>query len=234
MVVREAFRGTGDTSGTQRVRLSVAHTRMGDKHPERGIVAAAGKRPVRAGSGIVGRVRVPPLHTPRLTVRELAVADRAAVERLLEGDRGRWLEWTRLGYEQLAELRQPPYGERAVELRASGAVIGLVGLVPSLGPFGLLPGWPEPGGLHRPEVGLYWLVAPDHRGRGVASEAAAALIGHAFAELRLARVVATTEHENLASIGVMRRLGMRIERNPAAEPAWFQTVGVLPAAAFRG
>lgn len=179
-------------------------------------------------------MRVPPLETPRLIVRELGAADRPAVERLLEADRRRWLEWTQLGYEQLAELHQPPYGERAIELRASGEVIGLVGLVPSLGPFGLLPSWPQPGALHRPEVGLYWIVAPEQRGRGVASEAAAALIAHAFSELRLARVVATTEHANLASIGVMRRLGMRIERNPGREPEWFQTVGVLEARTFDG
>jgi RimJ/RimL family protein N-acetyltransferase len=114
-----------------------------------------------------------------------------------------------------------------VVLRESGRLIGLVGLVPSLGPFGLLPSWPEPGGLCRPEVGLYWAVASSHRRRGVASEAAAALIAYAFAELRLARVVATTERENVASIGVMRRLGMRIEENPEPEPAWFQVVGIL-------
>lgn len=179
-------------------------------------------------------MRVPPLLTDRLTVRELGDGDRAAVEHLLGGDRGRWLEWTQLGYEQLAELHQPPYGERAVELRASGAPVGLVGLVPSLGPFGVLPSWPEQGRLHRPEVGLYWIVAPEHRGRGIASEAAAALVAHAFAALGLARVVATTEHANLASIGVMRRLGMRIERNPTPEPEWFQTVGVLDAGAVPG
>jgi RimJ/RimL family protein N-acetyltransferase len=174
-------------------------------------------------------VRVPPLETPRLTVRELTAADAAPVARLLEGDRARWLAWTQLGYEQLAELRQPPYGERAIEVRETGALVGLVGLVPSLAPFGLLPSWPEPGPLHRPEVGLYWIVSPEQRGRGIASEAAAALIAHAFAELRLARIVATTEHANAASIGVMRRLGMRIERNPEPEPAWFQTVGILEA-----
>ena len=102
-----------------------------------------------------------------------------------------------------------------------------VGLVPSLGPFGLLPSWPEPGRGFRPEVGLYWAVAPEHRRRGIAAEAAAALIDHAFAELDLARVVATTERENIASIGVMRRLGMRVEQNPEPEPAWFQVVGIL-------
>jgi RimJ/RimL family protein N-acetyltransferase len=183
---------------------------------------------------MVGRVRIPPLQTECLTVRELAGSDRGPVEALLGGDRENWIAWTQLGYEQLAELRQPPYGERAIELRSSGEVAGLVGLVPALGPFGLLPSWPEPGPRFRPEVGLYWIVAPEMRGRGIASEAAAVLIAHAFAELRLARVVATTEHENLASIGVMRALGMRIERNPALEPEWFQTVGVLDADAPAG
>jgi RimJ/RimL family protein N-acetyltransferase len=172
-------------------------------------------------------VRIPPLSTARLLVRELAAADAGAVERLLEGDRERWLRWTRLGYEQLDELRQPPYGERAVQLRESDGVVGLVGLVPAFGPFGVLPSWPEPGGRNRAEVGLYWSVAPEHRGRGIASEAAAALVAHAFAELDLDRIVATTEHANLASIGVMRRLGMRIEGNPGSEPAWFQVVGIL-------
>jgi [ribosomal protein S5]-alanine N-acetyltransferase len=176
-------------------------------------------------------VRVPPLESARLTVRELVAGDRAEVADLFGGDRERWLRWTALGYEQRAELRQPPYGERGVMLRESGRLVGLVGLVPSLGPFGLLPSWPEPGRLFRPEVGLYWAVAPSYRRRGVASEAAAALIAHAFAELHLARVVATTEHENLASIGVMRRLGMWVEANPEPEPAWFQVVGVLQSGA---
>jgi RimJ/RimL family protein N-acetyltransferase len=174
-------------------------------------------------------VRIPPLRTPRLVVRELRAGDRAAVELVAGGDRERWLRWTGLGYEQLDELRQPPYGERGVELRESGEVVGLVGLVPALGPFGLLPAWPEPGRLHRPEVGLYWAVAPEHRRRGIASEAAASLIAYAFAEMGLARVIATTEHQNAASIGVMRRLGMRIEPNPEPEPAWFQVVGILEA-----
>src|SRR6185312_4176283 len=152
---------------------------------------------------------------------------RSACEAAIGGDRERWLRWTALSYEQLDDLRQPPYGERAIVLNDSGVLVGLVGLVPSLGPFGLLPSWPEPGDRFLPEVGLYWAVAPEHRRRGFAAEAAAILIDHAFAELDLARVVATTERENAASIGVMRRLGMRVEENPEPEPAWFQVVGIL-------
>jgi RimJ/RimL family protein N-acetyltransferase len=172
-------------------------------------------------------VRIPPLRTPRLTVRELEAGDLAAVEEVEGGGRERWLRWTELAYEQLAELRQPPYGERGIVLNDSGRLVGLVGLVPSLGPFGQLPSWPGRGGRFVPEVGLYWSVAPAFRRRGIAAEAAATLIEHAFAELGLARVVATTERRNVASIGVMRRLGMRVEENPEPEPAWFQVVGIL-------
>ncbi len=53
------------------------------------------------------------------------------------------------------------------------------------------------------------------------------MVSYAFKELRLRRILATTEHDNTRSINVMRRLRMRIERNPEAEPAWFQTVGIL-------
>ena len=53
------------------------------------------------------------------------------------------------------------------------------------------------------------------------------MVSYAFNQLRLRRIVATTENDNARSVGVMRRLGMRLERNPRPEPAWFQTVGIL-------
>jgi len=54
-----------------------------------------------------------------------------------------------------------------------------------------------------------------------------AVVDYAFDRLRLKRIIATTAYDNLASIGVMRKLGMRIERNPLPEPRWLQVVGVL-------
>jgi hypothetical protein len=56
---------------------------------------------------------------------------------------------------------------------------------------------------------------------------ARALVDHAFEHLRLERLVATTTYVNAASIAVMRKLGMRIERNPYPSPPWLQVVGVL-------
>jgi [ribosomal protein S5]-alanine N-acetyltransferase len=173
-------------------------------------------------------MRIPPLETERLVIRELTEPDATAVLRLA-GLGERWLSWTALAYEQLAELRQPPYGERAVVLRSTGRIVGLVGLVPSLGPFGLLPSWPGEGSRYTPEVGLFYLVAEGHRREGIAAEAAGALAHYALQDLHLARVVATTERTNHASQGVMRRLGMRIEENPTRDPPWFQVVGVLTA-----
>lgn len=171
---------------------------------------------------------IPPLETDRVRVRALTEADADSVQRVLGERRDQWLEWTVAGYAQLADLNQPPYGERAVERRSDGELVGLVGLVPCLAPFGVIPGLGDGSDPQRfrPEVGLYWATAPAERGQGYATEAAAALIAFGFEQQKLARIVATTEHANLASISVMRKLGMRIEVNPGPQPEWLQVVGV--------
>ncbi len=53
------------------------------------------------------------------------------------------------------------------------------------------------------------------------------MVHYAFRHLRLKRIVATTTYDNTASLGVMRKLGMRVEKNPHLEPPWLQVVGVL-------
>jgi ribosomal-protein-alanine N-acetyltransferase len=177
-------------------------------------------------------VRLPVLETERLRVRPLSAADAESVRAVSGEPQPGWLEWTAATYGQLEALRQPPYGERAICLRESGELVGMVGVVPSMGPFAQLPGFGGaigPADRLRPEVGLYWALAPQHRGNGYATEAARAVIDHGFSELHVARIVATTERDNLASIGVMRRLGMRVEQNPLEEPSWFQMVGWLDA-----
>ena len=176
-------------------------------------------------------MRLPTLETERLIVRPLTATDGDAVEAVADGLQPGWLDWTVETYEQLEALQQPPYGERGVELRASGDLVGLVGVVPSMGPFGQLPGFGGDGDVSRfrPEVGLYWGIAADHRGNGYATEAARAVIFYAFAELNLARIVATTTRDNRASIAVMLRLGMQVAENSRPEPEWFQVVGWLDA-----
>lgn len=196
-------------------------------------------------------MQMPVLRSERLVIRPFEPEDLGALHRLLdvelaEADTGgagpgtrearrRWLEWTILGYEAFARLHQAPLGDRAIALGAGGELVGVCGLVPVLDAFGRLPVWRgEAAGRAsdrtRLELGLYWALAPAQRGRGYATEAARALAGFAFGTLRVARVVATTQHGNLASIAVMERLGMRIERNPDPEPPWLQVVGVLDVA----
>ena len=182
------------------------------------------------------------LSTDRLVIRPMTDADLPAVLRILEvaeTDAER-IESTRRYVHAfsvmpavLEEIHQPPYGDRAVEPRETGEVVGLAGLVPSFGPFAQLRPMETardasvPPALNNPEVGLFYHVGPAHRRRGYAREAAQALIGFAFESLRVHRVVAETSRENAASIAVMRSVGMRIEENPLAEPPWFQVVGIL-------
>jgi RimJ/RimL family protein N-acetyltransferase len=53
------------------------------------------------------------------------------------------------------------------------------------------------------------------------------MAAYAFKSLRVERLVATTEHDNPASIAVMRKIGMAVETNPEPTPRWFQVVGML-------
>jgi hypothetical protein len=78
-----------------------------------------------------------------------------------------------------------------------------------------------------PEFGLYWSISPGHQGRGFATEAGRALVDWAFSALGLGRIIATTRYDNAASIRVMEKIGMRIERNPLPDPDWLQVVGVV-------
>jgi RimJ/RimL family protein N-acetyltransferase len=143
-----------------------------------------------------------------------------------------WLAWSIDNQLELARLFQPPYGERAVVDRQTGAFAGLVGLVPSLVPLGQLPSFGAVAGApHQPEVGLFWAISPARQHQGLADEAAGALMQHAFAALCLARIVATPEHDNIASAAVMRRIGMTVEANPFPEPPYFQTMGWLDSGA---
>jgi ribosomal-protein-alanine N-acetyltransferase len=177
------------------------------------------------------------LETERLIIRAFVLEDGDMYSRLLDAAFGAGLHGSRdekrvvFAYQVAADpglalLHQPPYGDRAIVKRESNELIGSVGFAPCLMPFGQLPSF-EPTTRFTSEVGLFWALFPEHWGHGYATEAAAAMIAYAFEQLRLRRIVATTEHENTRSINVMRRLGMRLERNPSVEPAWFQTVGIL-------
>jgi len=74
---------------------------------------------------------------------------------------------------------------------------------------------------------LLWVIDPIHQRQGYATEAAQAMVEYAFKQLRVKRIIATTEFANVASQNVMRKIGMRLTRNPLPEPSWLEVVGVL-------
>lgn len=193
-------------------------------------------------------LRIPPLETERLVIRPFIMEDLDTIHQILDSDlfppsssaeeakarheREKWLQWTVLSYEQLPKLYQPPYGDRAIVLKQKQQVIGACGFVPCLAPFGQLPAscfacQDASAHFNSPEFGLFYALSPAYRQQGYATEAAQTLIDYAFTQLRLKRIVATTTYDNEASIGVMRKVGMHIEKNPYPDPPWFQVVGIL-------
>lgn len=59
------------------------------------------------------------------------------------------------------------------------------------------------------------------------TEAASAMVTYAFEQLHVKRIIATTTYDNIASIIVMRKLGMNLKKNPLSSPSWLQVVGVI-------
>jgi [ribosomal protein S5]-alanine N-acetyltransferase len=87
-----------------------------------------------------------------------------------------------------------------IQRRPDGKLIGLCGLQ----------------ALHlgcRWEVEIGWWLTPRHWGRGLASEAAGAVMSAARRSLRRNRIVAVAVAENYASRHIMQKIGMRYERN---------------------
>lgn len=183
------------------------------------------------------------LKTERLIIRTFTEDDLLIIHRILdeafgEGklsddvttleERRSWLQWSILNQEWFPKILQFPYGDRAIVLKSTGELIGSVGYVPLTAPFGQIP---ELGshrnGFFTTEVGLFWVIGAEYRGNGYATEAAQAMIDHAFNILHLERVIAATEYINTASQAVMRKLNMTLAANPLPEPHWLQVVGIL-------
>ena len=90
------------------------------------------------------------------------------------------------------------YGRWACVLKATGAVIGFCGLK-------YLPD------LDAVDIGYRFF--PDYWGHGIATEACTACLEFGFAELKLKEIIGLAMPENLGSIRVMEKCGMRFHRN---------------------
>lgn len=107
--------------------------------------------------------------------------------------------------ERLAAMIEhaPLFGMWALELRTSGALIGRCGFYPYAG---------EGRRGDAPEPELAYLLAREHWGAGLATEAARAALAALFRRHQHARAVALVRREHAASQRVLGKLGMRRDR----------------------
>lgn len=87
------------------------------------------------------------------------------------------------------------YGYYGLEEKVSGRLVGRAG-------FTFPAGWPG--------FELGWTVAPECQGRGYATEAARALLAHAFGALDKPRVISLIHRDNTPSRRVAEKLGETI------------------------
>ena len=101
-----------------------------------------------------------------------------------------------------ADLEAKGFGLWAVEVPSVAAFIGFVGATE-----------PDFAAPFMPAVEIGWRLAFAHWGKGYATEAARAVVAHAFGPMGLEELVSFTVPANRRSCTVMGRLGMR--RSPA-------------------
>ncbi len=152
------------------------------------------------------------LVTDRLLIRRFAPADADALHQIY-GDpevmalAGGTCDRTTVDRVIARYERDFPLEYRAVVERASGRLVGEVGVIP-LGD----------------EIEIGWTLHRDAHGRGFATEAARAMLAAALGPLGLERVIATILPENAASIRVAEKIGMRadgwMDRDGAPHLRW--------------
>jgi RimJ/RimL family protein N-acetyltransferase len=113
------------------------------------------------------------------------------------------LEWFLNGHP-----RHPELGLWATIHKADNRFIGRCGLLP----------WTIDG---RFEVEVAYLIDKTCWGQGLGTEAAQAVLDYGFNQLNLTRLVCLIERENVASIKVAEKIGMRFEREGEDEKGPF-------------
>lgn len=63
------------------------------------------------------------------------------------------------------------------------------------------------------EVEIAYLLDPEYWGKGLATEAAEAIVKHGYAKYGFKRIVAVIHPQNVASIRVAEKIGMKYERD---------------------
>ena len=95
----------------------------------------------------------------------------------------------------MLDHKQYGFGLYATILKDTGDMIGRCGIEPVAKPTGL-------------EGDIAWMFKQAYWGQGLATEFGQTMIPHGFANFPIQRIFATADHNNTASIKVMKKLGM--------------------------
>ncbi len=128
-----------------------------------------------------------------------------------------WIEWN------LRNYKETGHGLWLLFDRNSGDFVGQCGLVPQKARF-------------FPEIELGYLLAREHWGKGLATEAAMHCLDHAFEILKLEKIVSYIDPKNAPSEKLARRLGMTLEEfSCPSKNAWKKEINVfaITAESFR-
>jgi len=159
------------------------------------------------------------LTSPRLILRSLCEADLDAFAAYRsDPETARYQGWEapysrEQAADLVAEMRRAPVGtpgvwhQVGVERRDPPGIIGDVAFQV----------WAE----DARQAWIGFTLAPAYRGQGYATEAVRRLLDYLFYDLRLHRVMATCDVENLASACLLERVGMRREAH-LIENIWFK------------
>ncbi|WP_158965338.1 GNAT family N-acetyltransferase [Chachezhania sediminis] len=154
-------------------------------------------------------VQIPTIETERLILRGPKLADfehwadffaspRSEFERGLQSRDQAWRIWA----SDVAIWSLRGYGPFGVDDRETGAYLGEVGIY-------------EPDGYPGPELG--WFVVPDAEGRGIAAEAARAVLTWSRQSFGWDRLINIIDPRNARSIALGQRIGGVIDPDAEGE-----------------
>jgi RimJ/RimL family protein N-acetyltransferase len=98
-----------------------------------------------------------------------------------------------------------------------GVLIGTISLE-------VADGMGQPGMPARTEAQLGYIFDPAYGGHGYATEAVTAMVAHAFGRLGVRRITAGCFADNLASVRILEKIGMRREQH-GVEDSWHAELG---------
>jgi RimJ/RimL family protein N-acetyltransferase len=107
--------------------------------------------------------------------------------------------------------------DHSVAVTLDGVVIGTVSLE-------VVDGMGQPGMPSRTEARLGYIFDPAYGGHGYATEAVTAMVAHAFDRLGVRRITAGCYADNLASVRILEKVGMRREQHGVGD-SWHADAG---------